>query len=62
MNDATKLSRRLLVWMVCDRGDPEAFFPAFTLVTGLTLRFNAVNYGDPDQASRLLSAATMLLL
>jgi hypothetical protein len=29
---------------------PEAFFPAFTLVTGLTLRFNAVNYGNPEQA------------
>ena len=28
----------------------KAFFPAFTLVTGLTLRFNAVNYSDPDQA------------
>jgi hypothetical protein len=33
-----------------ERGDPEAFFPAFTLVTGLTLRFNAVNYSDPDEA------------
>jgi hypothetical protein len=33
-----------------DRPDPEAFFPTFTLVTGLTLRFNAVNYGDPNEA------------
>jgi hypothetical protein len=38
------------IWNPGDRGDPEAFFPAFPLVTGLTLRFNAVNYGDPDQA------------
>jgi hypothetical protein len=30
--------------------DPEAFFPALTLVTGQFLRLNAVNYGDPNEA------------
>src|SRR5262249_52370501 len=38
------------IWNPGDLGAPEAFFPAFTLVTGLTLRFNVVNYGDPNQA------------
>ncbi len=38
------------IWNPGDGVDPKAFFPAFTLVTGLTLRFNAVNYSDPDQA------------
>jgi hypothetical protein len=38
------------IWNPGDRGVSEAFFPAFTLVTGLTLRFNAVNYGDPNEA------------
>jgi hypothetical protein len=38
------------VWNPGDGVDPKAFFPAFTLVTGLTLRFNVVNYSDPDQA------------
>ena len=38
------------IWNPGDGVDPKAFFPAFTLVTGLTLRFNAVNYGDPNEA------------
>jgi len=38
------------VWNPGERGAPEAFFPALTLVTGQALRVNAVNYGDPNEA------------
>jgi hypothetical protein len=33
-----------------ERPDPDAFFPALTLVTGQFPRLNAVNYGNPEEA------------